>query len=62
MDKHPFFMKEPPKPGQELNPLLEGLQALKYDPNENEPEGNSHNSFHCFLYINDVFSRISQFL
>lgn len=39
MNKHPFFMKEPPKPGQELHPLLEGLQALKYDPEENEPEG-----------------------
>lgn len=39
MDRHPFFMKEPPKPGQELHPLMEGLQALKYDPDENEPEG-----------------------
>lgn len=42
MDRHPFFMKEPPKPGQEVHPLLEGLQALKYDPNENEPEGIIH--------------------
>lgn len=32
-------MKEAPKPGQELHPLLEGLQALKYDPDENEPKG-----------------------
>nr|XP_023030446.1 tetratricopeptide repeat protein 4 isoform X1 [Leptinotarsa decemlineata] len=38
MEKHPFFMKEPPKPGQELHPLYEGLQQLKYDPEENEPE------------------------
>ncbi|CAH1117980.1 unnamed protein product [Phaedon cochleariae] len=38
MDKHPFFMKEPPKPGQEVHPLYEGLQKLKYDPEENEPE------------------------
>ncbi|CAH1111774.1 unnamed protein product [Psylliodes chrysocephalus] len=38
MDKHPFFMKEPPKPGDEVHPLFEGLQKLKYDPEENEPE------------------------
>ncbi|XP_072382348.1 DNA polymerase interacting tetratricopeptide repeat-containing, protein of 47 kDa [Diabrotica undecimpunctata] len=38
MAKHPFFMKEPPKPGDELHPLFEGLQKLKYDPEENEPE------------------------
>ncbi|KAJ8956073.1 hypothetical protein NQ318_016525 [Aromia moschata] len=38
MNKHPFFMKEPPKPGDDLHPLYEGLQQLKYDPDENEPE------------------------
>ncbi|CAG9770774.1 unnamed protein product [Ceutorhynchus assimilis] len=38
MAKHPFFMKEAPKPGDELHPLYEGLQKLKYDPEENEPE------------------------
>lgn len=38
MDKHPFFMKEPPKPGDELHPLLEGIQQLKYDPMENTLE------------------------
>ncbi|XP_060533538.1 DNA polymerase interacting tetratricopeptide repeat-containing, protein of 47 kDa [Cylas formicarius] len=37
MAKHPFFMKEPPKPGDKLHPLMEGLQKLKYDPEENEP-------------------------
>nr|CAH7749184.1 unnamed protein product [Callosobruchus chinensis] len=38
MAKHPFFMKEPPKPGDDLHPLFEGLQKLKYDPDENDPE------------------------
>lgn len=38
MSKHPFFMKEPPKPGDELHPMLEGLQQLKYDPLENTLE------------------------
>ncbi|KAJ8973926.1 hypothetical protein NQ317_001132 [Molorchus minor] len=38
MAKHPFFMKEAPKPGDELHPLYEGLAQLKYDPDENEPE------------------------
>ncbi|XP_018565306.1 tetratricopeptide repeat protein 4 [Anoplophora glabripennis] len=38
MEKHPFFMTQAPKPGQELHPLYEGLQQLKYDPDENEPE------------------------
>ncbi|KAJ8910500.1 hypothetical protein NQ315_012347 [Exocentrus adspersus] len=38
MEKHPFFMTQTPKPGQELHPLYEGLQQLKYDPDENEPE------------------------
>lgn len=38
MNKHPFFMKEPPKPGDELHPMLEGIQQLKYDPMENTLE------------------------
>lgn len=38
MDKHPFFMKEMPKPGDELHPMLEGIQQLKYDPMENTLE------------------------
>lgn len=43
MEKHPFFMKKPPESGEELSPLMEGLQQLKYDENENTPEGS--NSF-----------------
>lgn len=39
MDKHPFFMKKAPEVGEELHPMLEGLQQLKYDPNENTEEG-----------------------
>lgn len=38
MDKHPFFMKAPPEPGDDLHPLLEGIQQLKYDPMENTLE------------------------
>lgn len=35
MEKHPFFMKKLPEPGDELHPMYEGLQNLKYDPEEN---------------------------
>ncbi|XP_050080671.1 DNA polymerase interacting tetratricopeptide repeat-containing, protein of 47 kDa [Anopheles maculipalpis] len=35
MAKHPFFMKKSPEPGEQLSPLMEGLQQLKYDPQEN---------------------------
>ncbi|XP_055372695.1 DNA polymerase interacting tetratricopeptide repeat-containing, protein of 47 kDa isoform X2 [Condylostylus longicornis] len=35
MEKHPFFMKQAPKPGDEVHPLFEGMQQLKYDPEEN---------------------------
>ncbi|KAK5647150.1 hypothetical protein RI129_002042 [Pyrocoelia pectoralis] len=38
MEKHPFFMKKSPEAGEEVSPLMEGLQQLKYDPNENTPE------------------------
>ena len=38
MDKHPFFMKKAPQPGDEVHPLFEGLQKLKYDPEENTAE------------------------
>lgn len=38
MDKHPFFMKKAPEPGDEVHPLLEGIQKLKYDPEENTKE------------------------
>lgn len=39
MEKHPFFMKTAPEPGQELSPLMEGLQQLKYSEEENTPQG-----------------------
>uniref|UniRef100_A0A182NPR7 TPR_REGION domain-containing protein n=1 Tax=Anopheles dirus TaxID=7168 RepID=A0A182NPR7_9DIPT len=35
MAKHPFFTKKAPEPGEQLSPLMEGLQQLKYDPQEN---------------------------
>ncbi|XP_035893712.1 DNA polymerase interacting tetratricopeptide repeat-containing, protein of 47 kDa [Anopheles stephensi] len=35
MAKHPFFMQKSPEPGEPLSPLMEGLQQLKYDPQEN---------------------------
>lgn len=38
MDKHPFFMKQAPQPGDEVHPMFEGLQKLKYDPEENTLE------------------------
>ncbi|XP_055707055.1 DNA polymerase interacting tetratricopeptide repeat-containing, protein of 47 kDa [Phlebotomus papatasi] len=38
MEKHPFFMKRLPEVGEEVDPLVEGMQQLKYDPLENTPE------------------------
>lgn len=38
MEKHPFFMKKPPEEGDEVSPLIEGLQQLRYDPDDNTPE------------------------
>lgn len=38
MEKHPFFMSKPPEPEEELSPLVEGLQNLRYDTNDNTPE------------------------
>ncbi|XP_037928538.1 DNA polymerase interacting tetratricopeptide repeat-containing, protein of 47 kDa [Teleopsis dalmanni] len=38
MEKHPFFMKTAPQPGDEVHPMFEGLQKLKYDPEENTKE------------------------
>lgn len=32
-------MKGAPGDGEELSPLMQGLQQLKYDPLENTPEG-----------------------
>ncbi|XP_015606705.1 tetratricopeptide repeat protein 4 isoform X2 [Cephus cinctus] len=43
MEKHPFFMKKSPEPGEELSPLMQGLQQLKYDENENTPEELANN-------------------
>lgn len=43
MEKHPFFMKKTPEPGEELSPLMEGLQQLKYSPDENTPEELANN-------------------
>lgn len=37
MEKHPFFMTKIPEDG-EVPPLLQGLQELKYSPEENTPE------------------------
>ncbi len=37
MEKHPFFTKSL-EDGQELSPLLKGIQDLKYSPEENSPE------------------------
>lgn len=38
MERHPFFMKKAPEPGEELHPMLDGLQQLKFDPNENSAD------------------------
>lgn len=38
MEKHPFFMTKPPEPEDEPSPLVEGLQNLRYDPDDNTPE------------------------
>uniref|UniRef100_A0A1A9VZE2 Tetratricopeptide repeat protein 4 n=1 Tax=Glossina brevipalpis TaxID=37001 RepID=A0A1A9VZE2_9MUSC len=38
MEKHPFFMRKAPQPGDEVHPMFVGLQKLKYDPEENTKE------------------------
>ncbi|XP_068975968.1 DNA polymerase interacting tetratricopeptide repeat-containing, protein of 47 kDa [Bombus flavifrons] len=43
MEKHPFFMKKTPEPGEKLSPLMEGLQQLKYGEDENTPEELANN-------------------
>ncbi|KAK2589314.1 hypothetical protein KPH14_007864 [Odynerus spinipes] len=43
MEKHPFFIKKMPEPGEELSPLMEGLQQLKYSTDENTPEELANN-------------------
>lgn len=53
MEKHPFFMKKVPEAGEKLHPLMEGLQQLKYDPNENTPEGCLLNHDYTFFFNSD---------
>lgn len=43
MEKHPFFMKKVPEPGEQLSSLMEGLQQLKYGEDENTPEELANN-------------------
>ncbi|XP_043519952.1 DNA polymerase interacting tetratricopeptide repeat-containing, protein of 47 kDa [Frieseomelitta varia] len=43
MEKHPFFMKKAPEPGEKLSPLMEGLLQLKYGEDENTPEELANN-------------------
>ena len=51
MEKHPFFMTKSPEEGEQLSPLMEGLQQLKYSETDNTPEGNVANViFQCFKY------------
>jgi len=38
MEHHPFFMSKPPEMEEELPPLVEGLQNLRYDPLDNTAE------------------------
>ncbi|PSN48066.1 Tetratricopeptide repeat protein 4 [Blattella germanica] len=38
MEKHPFFMTKAPEDGEQLSPLMEGLQQLKYSETDNTPE------------------------
>lgn len=56
MEKHPFFMKKTPEPGEKLSPLMEGLQQLKYGEDENTPEGTLSISATCLEY--SVFSLV----
>lgn len=38
MEQHPFFTSKPLNPEDEPSPLIEGLQNLRYDPDDNTPE------------------------
>jgi len=38
MQQHPAFRTEPFKEGEELPPLFQAMQQLKYDPTENSPD------------------------
>jgi hypothetical protein len=39
MEKHPFFMTKAPETGEQMSPLVEGLQQLKYSETDNTPQG-----------------------
>lgn len=41
-------MNDVPQDG-EISPLVEGLQQLKYSPDENTPEGNTFYLIHDFI-------------
>jgi len=60
MEKHPFFMKKSPKPGDELSPLVEGLQQLKYGIDENTPEGMLLSQYKLLARL--VFAKYSSLL
>jgi len=38
LKQHPFFIKEAPKEGEPVPPLIEALQAIKYSPDDNTPD------------------------
>lgn len=38
MEQHPFFMSKPPEPEDVPSLLVEGLQNLRYDPDDYTPE------------------------
>ena len=38
MEEHPFFAQKAIMEGKELSPLMQGIQDLKYSPEENTPE------------------------
>ncbi|XP_035223358.1 tetratricopeptide repeat protein 4-like [Stegodyphus dumicola] len=65
MEKHPFFMRKPVE-GQELPPLVEALQQLKYDPEVNSPkelalsykeDGNQNLKQHKYHWAVDSYTK-----
>ncbi|GIX80855.1 tetratricopeptide repeat protein 4 [Caerostris darwini] len=66
MEEHPFFRTKPIEEGEELPPLVEALQELKYDPSENDPEelaesykndGNQHFKFRRFRRAVECYTK-----
>lgn len=43
MKAHPFFNQEGWKDGEELSPMMQGMQELKYSPDENSPDELANN-------------------